>query len=251
MEKKPLTTSSQHSSRRVIRAVLFDKDGTLLDFAATWHRIFTTAFQSLGTELGLGETAVKQLQHVSGYRNDGFEPESIVQHMSASGIVYRWAACLDRHDLREQMLQVVQLAAMKPSTTSDLLPGVDSALRYLSAKRYQLGVATADSLESTYNGLTRAGILHYFSFIGCDDGTYPAKPDPSMAREFLRLHQMAADQLLIVGDSVSDRDFARNAGAQFVGITTGYNRFGVGQDNKDGVGVLIPSMHELISRCAL
>ena len=235
----------------MIRAVLFDKDGTLLDFASTWHRIFTNAFGRFRAELGLNEAAVEQLERVTGYRADGFEPESIAQYMSTSGIIDRWAACLDRNDLRERMWQIVQSAATEPSTTIDLLPGVASTLRYLSKKRYHLGVATADSLESTRHGLTRAGILRHFSFLGCDDGTFPAKPDPSMAHEFRRLHGITEHELLIVGDSTSDLEFAGNAAARFVGIATAYNRFGPIGDEEGGASVIIRSMHELIVRCAL
>jgi phosphoglycolate phosphatase len=235
----------------VIRAVLFDKDGTLLDFASTWHGIFTTVFGRLREELGLTEAAVQRLQCVTGYLADGFEPESIAQHMSTSAIIERWASSLDRDDLREHMWGIVQSAAMDPSVPIDLLPGVESTLRYLSAKRYHLGVATADSLESTRHGLTRAGILHHFSFFGCDDGTHPAKPDPAMAHEFRRLHGVAEHELLIVGDSLTDQAFAANAGAHFVGIVTAYNRLVPVGDDVDGTSVVISSMDELIERCEL
>ena len=137
----------------------------------------------------------------------------------------------------------MQSAASEPC----ILPGVATTLRYLSKKRYHLGVATADSLESTRHGLTRAGILRHFSFLGCDDGTFPAKPDPSMAHEFRRLHGI--HELLIVGDSTSDLEFAGNAAARFVGIATAYNR--LIRDEEGGASVIIRSMHELIVRCAL
>jgi phosphoglycolate phosphatase len=159
--------------------------------------------------------------------------------------------CVDRHDLRDRMWWIVQSAAVEPSVAIDLLPGVDSTLHYLSAKRYHLGVATADSPESTRHGLTRAGILHHFSFLGCDDGTHPAKPDPSMAHAFRDLHGVAEHELLIVGDSVSDRDFARSAGARFVGVAAAHNRFGAMKDEEGGATVVICSMDELIERCAL
>lgn len=235
----------------MIRAVLFDKDGTLLEFASTWHRIFTSVFRRFRTELGLDEAAVEQIKRASGYRDDGFEPESIAQHMSTSGIIDRWATCLARHDLRDPMRRIVQSAAVEPSVAIDLLPGVASMLHYLSAKRYHLGIATADSFESTRHGLTRAGILHHFSFLGCDDGTHPPKPDPSMAYEFRRLHGVAEQELLIVGDSASDREFARSAGARFVGIAAAHNRFGAMKDDEGGATVVIRSMDELIERCAL
>ncbi|MFW6232235.1 MAG: HAD family hydrolase [Spirochaetota bacterium] len=235
----------------MIKAVLFDKDGTLLEFESTWHRIFTTVFRRFRTELALDVAAVDRIKRVSGYRNSGFEPESIAQYMSTSGIIDRWAACIDRHDLRDPMRRIVNSAALDPSVAIDLLPGVDSTLHDLSAKRYHLGVATADSLESTRHGLTRAGILHHFSFLGCDDGTHPAKPDPSMAHEFRDLHGIAEHELLIVGDSASDREFARNAGARFVGIAAAHSRFNATDDDDDGAIEVIRTMDELIPRCAL
>lgn len=171
--------------------------------------------------------------------------------MSTSSIIERWTSGLGRDDLSEPMWSIVQQAATDPSVPIDLLPGVASTLRELSAKGYPLGVATADSLESTRTGLARTGILHHFSFLGCDDGVYRAKPHPSMAREFQRLHGVAEHELLIVGDSVSDELFAANAGARFAGIATEYNRFGVGGSESGGARIVIRSMDELVPRCAL
>ena len=72
-----------------------------------------------------------------------------------------------------------------------------------------------------------------------------------MAHEFARLHGLAAQELLVVGDSLTDQAFAANAGARFVGIATEYNRFGRATPGESGFCVLIRSMDELIGLCEL
>ncbi|MFP4212055.1 MAG: hypothetical protein ACLFR8_12495, partial [Alkalispirochaeta sp.] len=64
-------------------------------------------------------------------------------------------------------------------------------------------------------------------------------------------HGIAEHELLIVGDSASDREFAQNAGAWFVGIAAPHSRFNLMKDDEDGATEVIRTMDELISRCAL
>ncbi len=66
-------------------------------------------------------------------------------------------------------------------------------------------------------------LLCYF-FIFTIIGVNP-KPSPDMAFDFCNQMKISPRELLIVGDSVTDMEFAENAKAQFIGIKTDYNDF--------------------------
>ncbi|MBN2221248.1 MAG: HAD family hydrolase, partial [Vallitaleaceae bacterium] len=111
-------------------------------------------------------------------------------------------------------------------------------------KGYILGVATSDQEESTRHGLKKVGIDSYFSYFGCDTIGKPGKPNPQMAYDFCELYHLRTEEILIVGDSLSDAEFAKNAEATFVGIQNEYGCFADVTDNNSVK--LIHQMDELI-----
>ena len=218
----------------MIKGLLFDKDGTLIEFQRMWHGIMTKVFHRYRLELGLEEGTIDLLKREAGYLPDGFRRESMVQHMTIPLIVDKWLRLYSAEsgkgeELRRGMIGIFESVALDRDLQRSPLPGVRRTLSLLSQQSYHLGVATADTPASTRLSLQQTGLSEYFSFIASDDGSFRPKPDPHMAEDFCRDCRISADELLVVGDSLGDYTFARNAGARFVGLATSYNEFEVGQ----------------------
>jgi phosphoglycolate phosphatase len=101
--------------------------------------------------------------------------------------------------------------------------GVAALLERLRSRGCRLGIATADTRESTEAGLRAIGILGCFDFISADGDGYPAKPDPAAALAFSARFGIAPGNLVVVGDSRGDMRFAQEAGARFIGMRTACN----------------------------
>ena len=224
--------------RAMIKAFLFDKDGTIIDFEHTWHWALTRLFNRMKMECTLSPQVINALKAVSGLRPAGFDCESIIQRLSAPAIVEIWLRTIWSTGIREspEALPPVDLlrremrvrlreAAVAAGNNAQALPGVAQMLAELTTRGYPLGVATADSEESAERALTRTGLHKYFSFIGGDGGGYHPKPNPDMAMAFCRQVDVRPEELLVVGDSTTDFAFAHNAGARFAGLITPYNCF--------------------------
>lgn len=102
------------------------------------------------------------------------------------------------------------------------LPIVESLLEIQVA----VGIVTATLRVFAVADLTRLGFpTDRFAFIQAADDTPVHKPNPAVFDPMLALLEgrgIARDEVLYVGDALTDYYAARDAGLQFVGITTGF-----------------------------
>lgn len=211
----------------MIKGILFDKDGTLIEFREYWHMVISRLFTELEKEYGVKSETLLMLKKISGYLAEGFQKESMIQYATTSQIIDSWEEIIMREEGsiigREELLDLFEGIALSEDMVIRSLPGVDRLLYYLKKKGYFLGIATADSTKSAVHSLKKAGLLHYFDYIGCNEEDTQAKPSPQMAYAFCRQVGIKTEELLVVGDSVTDLEFAENAGASFAGLLTEYN----------------------------
>jgi phosphoglycolate phosphatase len=205
-----------------IRAVLFDKDGTLFDFAATWERVARRVLAALAP----GDGALqRQLGLAVGFDPDtgAFEAGSAVVAGSTAEIGAALAALAPWLDAREVERRAD--AAARALTASDLAPAVADLPAFLDGLRARglaLGVATHDGEESARRHLAAVGALDRFDFVAGYDSGFGLKPGPGMVLAFAAATGVAPGALAMVGDSVHDLGAARAAGAALaVGVLTG------------------------------
>lgn len=213
-----------------IKGILFDKDGTLIEFQGLWHQIMTAVLQNLALKYSVDSKTVAGIEKISGYEKERFARESMIQYATIREIVKVWVDYLKRagedevNTINEKLLlDMFEEHSLNDELCISTLEGAPEVLDYLKQRNYYLGIATADTYQSAVHSLKKAGIYSYFHFIGADDGGLKAKPHPQMAELFCEQHGFKTEELLIVGDSLGDMEFARNAGARFIGIKTAYN----------------------------
>lgn len=216
----------------MIKGILFDKDGTLIEFNQLWHSIFQNFFQKLEKEYQLSKKTIDEIKIISGFREDRFEKESMIQYLATSDIMNLWYQIIIKNETsngsfyeENKLTDLLEEQALNQNIEVKALDGVTELLKYLKEKGYYLGVATADTRKSTDNSLKKSGIHKYFDYIGCDEAGVQPKPSAQMALRFCDNVKIGIDEILIVGDSVTDMQFAENAGAEFVGIRTAYNHY--------------------------
>lgn len=226
-----------------IRGILFDKDGTLVDFHDTWLPPYEQAARWLAAEAGRPEHASCLLQR-GGF--DAVSRRFVADSPLAAGtnrdIARAWASELGLVDDATLALRLERVFAqhMRPVA----VPGLERLLPALIARGLSIGVATMDTEAQAHETLVAIGVDGLLGFVaGCDSG-HGEKPEPGMVHAFAAHAGIAASDILVIGDSPRDLHMARAAGAGLaVGVLTGASSFESLSPLADHV---LPSVVELL-----
>jgi phosphoglycolate phosphatase len=200
-----------------ITAILFDKDGTLFDFHATWG---VWAKQILKQLSGGKDQVMQDMAAAIAY---DLTAQRFLPHSPAiAGTVAEITQILAplAGDLSpEQILDILDRAAMD----APLCPvdGVQTTLSALRDMGLQLGVMTNDSEAPALAHLRAAGLIDHFAFVAGADSGFGAKPDPGPLLAFCTAVGVPPQQAVMVGDSTHDLLAAKSAGMIPIGVLTG------------------------------
>ena len=203
-----------------IRAILFDKDGTLVDF----QRTFGPAVRAVMQHLADGDRAAyHRLVAASRFVEAGqrFLPDSplIAEPTSVYGAL--WATALGRPANAAFFAEIDRLLC--GATTRHLVAIGDpkALLMLLAARGYRLGMLTNDAETTARAHARKLGLDKVLEFVAGYDSGFGAKPDPGPVLAFARAVGVPASETAVVGDTVLDLAAARAAGAVAIGVLTG------------------------------
>ena len=202
-----------------LRALLFDKDDTLIELAPFWRApVHKLARWLAGACHCAGDAAlIAKLEAAAGFENGRLLPESPVVAGTNADVL---AACLSvaaqsgralPPHLAAQGADYLASACLQYGTVQSREP----LLPYFAGwkdRGYRIGVATSDDYAPTLHCLQKLGLAPYFDAILSADQVAHPKPAPDMALEFCRRCGVAPAQTAMVGDSDNDMRFAQNSG---------------------------------------
>jgi len=204
-----------------IRAILFDKDGTLIDFAATWVPVV----KALAVEFAAGhQPTAEELLAIAGYdpARDSFRGGSVWAGGTSRDLVAAWRPGATPAEVDEATRFVDDFCKAHASDSAVPVADLGPLFRELRADGLKLGIATNDSEYTARATARRLGVDHLFDRILGYDSVVNAKPAPDMVLDFCAALSLAPETVAVVGDNVHDIDMARAAGAGLaIGVLTG------------------------------
>lgn len=203
-----------------IKAIIFDKDGTIADFTAT----FTPATKLVLDELCGGDPELleqaAQAVHFDLASNKILDTSVIIAG-SGVDIAEALSTVLPIEDIEEFGSGLDEMYGEICQNTVEALPGAAKALEALHDGGLILGVGTNDSEENAINQMEALDIDHLFEQIMGADSGFGAKPASGMIDAFVESLGLKPHEVLMVGDSVHDMEAGKAAGVKTCAVETG------------------------------
>ena len=204
-----------------MRGILFDKDGTLLSFEATW----TPVLRELALEAAQGDRArAEALLEAGGLdRSTGkFRTGSVIGAGTTDLIVSLWYGELPAAEQAAHAARMDAAFHAHGERHSVPVEGADVALAVLAERGFVLGVATNDGAAAAKAALAATGMARHLPHVlGCNS-VRNRKPAPDQVHLFCDATGLVPAEVAVVGDNPHDLEMARAAGAGLaIGVTSG------------------------------
>lgn len=179
----------------MIKAIITDFDGTLVDtFEANLH-----AYQKAFKEVGLKLTA-QRYSECFGYRYDRFMQEMGVTDKTIADSI---------KELKKQYYPEF-FDRLKPNTTLiNLIEGI-------KAMGGKTAIASTARKENLMNAISYLGIGHHFDLIFAGVDVKKGKPDPEIYNKCMAALGVTPDETIIFEDSQVGIDAAKASGASYM-----------------------------------
>ncbi len=123
--------------------------------------------------------------------------------------------------VRKEALRIAEKYELEAAESTSLLPGAVDTLQELKKMQLKTALCTINGANSTQRILMRFKLQEYFDAVVPRNGISKVKPDPEHCNKVLSLLGVDAAETIMVGDSVTDVQSAREVGAVAVGLPTG------------------------------
>ena len=204
-----------------IKAVLFDKDGTLLDYYATWMQVNWKLAEHAA---GGSRARTLELMVRGGYDLEigtikAGTPLAVGSPIEIAGCFAPEASGVELERLTGEFHALFSAEAKDAATA---VPKLKETLETLKRAGYPLGIATTDSEEGIEATLGKFDVLDLFDFKAGYDSGHGQKPSPGMVLAFCEAVGLPPAEVAMVGDNLHDIHMGQSAGAGLlVGVLTG------------------------------
>lgn len=230
-----------------IKGILFDKDGTLLEFDRTWRPIATQVVDEVAKKYNIIDKV--SLKESIGLYENRIDPAGSLSAGTNKDVALDMYRILEKEGIKCNAEEHIRWSTQVFNKVAASLPfypvdGVLETIKQLKKSGYYIGLSTADSVENANLFLEKTGLNLYFDYIGADDGIIQPKPAPDYMENFCRQHALKPVEVAVVGDTMADMNFGINSGAGLiVGVLSGTGTRTLLQDSAN---IVIDSVKDLI-----
>jgi HAD superfamily hydrolase (TIGR01549 family) len=227
--------------------IIFDKDGTLIDFHAMWGGWITGLAQRL--EAAANRPLAAHLFRAVAYDavTGRIDPAGHLALTPVAGIRAVISEALQAAGLSPDFAEAtLQANWLLPDAITLAQPITDLAELFNSLQKLglKIAIATSDDRAPTESMLIKLGVIHLVDALICADDGLPLKPAPDMVLAVGRRLNVSPVKSVMVGDNTVDLQMGRAAGVGLaVGVLSGLASAEALSQYAD---ILLPSVADLI-----
>jgi beta-phosphoglucomutase len=195
----------------MIRTVIFDMDGVIIDTEPVHHHAFFTQFGELGLTISDEEYA--------GFL--GKSTRNVFQQLKQK---YHLGPEID--DLLRRKREIFN-ERFDTDPDLDLLPGVRALIEDLHQHDVQLVLASSASKGTIARVFNRFGLAPYFTHIVSGEDFEESKPNPAIFLHAAEVSETPVSECIVIEDSANGVAAAKAAGIYCVGYASAHS---AGQD---------------------
>ncbi len=211
--------------------IVFDKDGTLIDFHALWGKRARVSVESL-VEYISGDDNIRNALH-AGLGYDSKTHRTVVGGPVATIAISKllvvatmvlYQAGFEWEHAENAVNASFKRVLKRPPATDEVMPlgKVRPTIEHLFANDVHIAVATTDDRDLTELALRHLQIDQHVSLVKCGDDDGPLKPSPEVIHGIAQHYGTTNDRIVMVGDIPSDLTMARHANcACAIGVVNG------------------------------
>ena len=194
--------------------LIFDLDGTLADSADC----IVTSMHLVAKHFGWAPVSDKSIQDLIGKSLSFMFPS-----------LYNTPDDKLQSAIERYRVEYVRLT----ETEEKLFDGVIPLLEDLQSMGFKMAIATGKNQAGAEHACNRLGLTPYFDSIhGILPGT-PGKPDPAVLIRAMKALGSAADECVMIGDTIYDMQLAQAVDVRAIGVAWGVHS----RDKIEGYGV--------------
>lgn len=205
------------------KAIIFDKDGTLIDFDGFWVTISENVIDEVIEKIGVAVPKDELLASI-GVKNGVASIKGELCAGTYESIGKALYLVAKKHGYKNSFDEFYSIVMNSFDCNFDkgILKPTCSNLKETLKTFLDLGlklfVVTTDNKAYTEKCLEQLNIRHFFTELLTDDGEIPTKPDPKAIEIITKKYNLSKDEIVMVGDTLTDMRFAENGNIKGIGV---------------------------------
>ncbi|KAA0742798.1 HAD family hydrolase [Bacillus sp. AY3-1] len=208
-----------------VKAILFDKDGTLMDFHSIWIKVAEELVAECIKLYQLPQSMQQALLKEIGVDGAFVHPRSAIAAGTSLDVakgLCKYITSSKEEEMHEWVSGKLFSLMYEHRSYMKMTADLPRILQGLKDRGFILGVVTADDFAPTELFLKQYQLESFFDYVVASD-TFPAqKPDKRIVESFCEKFHLEACEVAVVGDTPTDLYLARNGGNCYaIGVLSG------------------------------
>jgi len=192
----------------VIKAIVWDLDGTLIEFRIDYlkaRKVAINILKNKGVPKHLLTVRISILENIK-FAREFFEKEGIPNEKIEK----------ITKEIDNEIVKIEYEAAIN----AVMINGIDKVLEYAKNKNLKQAIFTFNTFKNAEISLKKVKIIQYFDLIVGRDNITNLKPHPDHLNYICEKLKVKPNDILVIGDTVRDIEAAINVGAFSIAVHT-------------------------------